>query len=187
MSMVRTLMIAVTLAGLATAARADDDRVGDLERRVDAMSKQLEALQLGEPADTAALAPRVGLAPGAARVYGLSRGTSVGGYGEMLFEKPDRTRQDDQLSGGVDRLDFLRAVFYVGHKFTDDLLFNSENEWEHSGVADEAEVEVDPSSGEGEAELSGEVVLVFAYLDRRLRPSVGVRAGKLLVPLGLVN
>ena len=52
---------------------------------------------------------------------------------------------------------------------------------------DEAEAVVDPVSGEGVAELTGEVVMEFAYLDWVARPWLGVRTGKVLVPMGIVN
>src|SRR5262245_48594759 len=97
---------------------AADDRVADLERKVDALTQEIESLKLGAVADTAVQTPRTGLGPGASKVYG-ARGVSIGGYGEMLLENFDRTREDDALSGARDRLDFLRAVFYLGYKFND--------------------------------------------------------------------
>src|SRR5262249_33897856 len=57
-----------------------------------------------------------GFGPGASKVYSAS-GVSIGGYGEMLYENFDRTREDDALSGALGRIDFLRAVIYAGYKF----------------------------------------------------------------------
>jgi hypothetical protein len=161
------------------AVRADE-RVDELERKVDALTQEIQDLKLGAVADTTRLVPRYGLGLGASKAYG-ARGVSVGGYGEMLYSK------FDGKVGEADRLDFLRHVLYLGYKFNDELLLNSEVEIEHAGVKDEAEVEVDPGTGEGETELSGEVVLEFAYLDWLLDPEINVRAGMLLVPLGLTN
>lgn len=186
----------VVLAALLTAslpvplhAQESNERVNELERKVDVLTQELANLKLGDgsaPMDTSRLRARFGLAPAAAKVYG-GHGASIGGYGEMLFEKIDRKREDDVSSGGTDRIDFLRQILYVGYKFDDRLLFNSEIEIEHAGVFDEAEVAVDPGTGEGSAELSGEVVLEFAYIDWRLRSQFGLRAGLLLVPVGLTN
>jgi hypothetical protein len=82
-------------------------------------------------------------------------------------------------------------VLYVGYRFDDALLFNSELAIEHAGVRDEAAVEgqADPLTGDvtGTAELSGEVVVEFAYLEWLHRRELGIRAGMLLVPLGIVN
>ncbi len=183
--------VVISSAGtsLPLAAQESAERVTELERKVDVLSQELANLKLGgdvAPADTARLRARYGLAPGAAKIYG-AHGVSIGGYGEMLFEKFDRTRENDALSNATDRIDFLRQILYVGYKFDERLLFNSEIEIEHAGVFDEADVVVDPGSGEGTAELSGEVVLEFAYVDWQLRPQFGLRAGMLLVPVGLTN
>ena len=185
---VLAMLLAISLP-LPLAAQESTERVNELERKVDVLTQELANLKLGDsgtPADTARLRSILGLAPAAAKVYG-GHGVSVGGYGEMLFENFDRTRENDALSGATDRIDFLRQILYVGYKFDDRLLFNSEIEIEHAGVFDEAEVEVDPTTGSGSAELTGEVVLEFAYIDWRMRPEFGLRAGMLLVPVGLTN
>jgi len=192
--MSRRLLMLACLAATALSvapAQAQDDRVSELERKVDVLTQELDALRLGAAADTTARPRAAWLAPAAAKVYGVARGVSIGGYGEMLYENFDRKREDDVLSRRLDRIDYLRNVLYVGYKFDDQLLFNSEIELEHGGVGDEAEVtgSADLGSGEvsGTAELSGEVVLEFAYVEWTPRPSFGMRAGLLLQPLGLVN
>ena len=177
----------VAVASLVVPARAQEERVAELERKVDVLMQEIERIRLGAVAETTSYAARPGFAPGASKVYGIAKGLSIGGYGEMLAQRPDRKREDDVASGGVERLDFLRAVFYIGHKFSDELLFNSEVELEHAGVTDEGEASVDPTTHEGEAVLSGEVTLEFAYLDWSARRAFGVRAGKLLVPMGFIN
>ncbi len=181
-----SLLLAVSVSAR---AQSTDQRLGDVEKKLDAALAELERLKLGGAASDTARSPvsRFGFAPGASRVYDIGGGTSVGGYGEMLFEAPDGEREDGAPSRMRPRADLLRAVFYVGHKFTPELLFNSEIEFEHSGIRDEAEALVDPLTGEGTAELTGEVVMEFGYLDWQARPWLGVRAGKLLVPMGLVN
>lgn len=173
----------------ARAAASDGEaRLTEIEKKLDAALAEISRLQTGAaPAETSSFRSRLGFAPAASKVYGVTSGLSIGGYGEMLFERPDRRREDGALANRASTLDLYRVVFYIGHKFNDELLFNSELEWEHSGVFDEAGVEVDPLSGEGEAELSGESVVEFAYLDWSRHRSFGVRAGKVLVPMGLVN
>jgi len=184
------LMLALTTAVPALA----QEPLAELERKVEALTEEIEALKLGAAGDTSSRVARVGrfgLAPAASKVYQGGRGVSIGGYGEALYENFDHDREDGAPSGRLDRLDYLRQVFYLGYKFTDDLLFNSEIELEHAGVHDEAGVEgqADPVTGvvEGTAELSGEVSLEFAYLDWALHRALGVRAGLLLLPLGMVN
>ena len=187
----RSLLASLLLIASPFAAHAQttDERLGSVEQKLDAALAEIERLKLGGSApDTAtAYGSRHGFGPAASRVYRSAGGPSIGGYGEMLFEKSDRTRENGALSNARPRADLLRAVFYIGHKFSPTLLFNSEIEFEHAGIKDEAEVAVDPLSGQGEAELSGEVVMEFAYIDWQVRRGLGLRAGKLLVPMGLVN
>ena len=164
------MMVAVLMA--AAPVRAQEERVSELERKVDVLTEEIERLKLGAVADTTAPVSRVGFAPAASKVYGAGRGVSIGGYGEMLLERFDHEGQDGASSSRAALLDFLRNVVYVGYKFDDQLLFNSEIEIEHAGVS---------------AEADGEVALEFAYLDWAPRRDLGVRAGMLLVPVGLTN
>ena len=131
-------------------------------------------MRLGESAPAAAAAggSTAGFGPAASKVYAVEQGLSIGGYGEMLYQGFDAQRDDGADSGRNDQLDFLRAVLYVGYKWNDDWLFNSEIEWEHA------------KAGEGQR---GEVAVEFAYLDRRIRPEINARAGLLLVPMGFIN
>jgi len=154
------------------AARAAAD-LAEIERRVDLLAAEIEKLKLAEAAPTAVADAAVpGLGPAASKVYRTADGLSIGGYGEMLYQSFDGTRDDGSPSGRDDRLDFLRAVVYFGYKWSDEWLFNSEIEFEHA------------EAGDGE---NGEVAVEFAYLERRIRPEVNVRAGLLLLPMGLVN
>ena len=187
------LCLAALMAGcvLSNPAVADDETSRELARRIDVLTQEVERLKRGTAADTTRLAARMGLGPSASKVYGASKGVSLGGYGEMLYENFDRERENGTPSGQLDRLDLLRSVLYVGYKFDDALLFNSEIEIEHAGIRDEATVEgqADPLTGDvtGTAELSGQVVVEFAYLEWLHRRELGIRAGLLLVPLGIVN
>jgi hypothetical protein len=92
--------------------------------------------------------------------------TSLGGYGELHYNEPDGIQRGE--------LDFHRFVLYLGHTFTDQLSFHSELEIEHTSLA----------AGE---ETGGEVALEQAFLDYRLHESLGIRAGLLLVPVGILN
>jgi hypothetical protein len=164
------------ILALSPPVAAEEDRVSELERKVDALTREIEQLNLGAAADTTHVA---------------ASGVSIGGYGEMLYENFDRKREDGAPSGRLDRVDFLRQVFQVGYRFSEELLFNSAVELEHAGGRDEAPVEgkADPVTGDvtGSAELSGRSVLEFAYVEWSRNPAFGVRTGLLLVPVGLLN
>jgi hypothetical protein len=141
----------------------------ELARRLDVLAAELERLRLGEAAATAAEG-EWGLGIAASKVYHEDQGLSIGGYGEMLYQDVDGQRDDGSPSGRSDEIDFLRAVFYVGYKFSDRWLFNSELEFEHASTGEDGEVSVE-----------------FAYLDYLARPSLNGRAGLLLVPMGFLN
>ena len=132
----------------------------ELARRIDALARQIADLQLGPVA--AAPESRHGFGPAASKVYAAGAGVSIGGYGEMLAS--------GEAQGGERTIDFVRQIVYVGYKFDDHLLFNSEIEFEHAST-----------------ELNGSVSTEFAYLDALLRPELNLRAGLVLVPMGFVN
>ncbi len=99
-----------------------------------------------------------GLGPAASKVYYQPKGLAIGGYGEVVYRHA--------LDAGTDQSDLLRAVLYVGYRFSERILFNAEIEFEHGGR---------------------ETGVEFAYLDFMLAPEVRLRAGNLLVPVGVVN
>jgi hypothetical protein len=137
---------------------------------VDAITRELEELRLGRDVVVEADSGIYGFGPAASKVYKVRQGVSLGGYGEVLYENFAGSREDDLPSGATDRLDALRAIVYVGYKFNDRILFNSELEFEH-----------------GSTEDGGSVSIEFAYLDYRLSPGFGLRAGLLLPPMGFIN
>lgn len=145
-------------------------QIAELERRIDLLAREIEKLRTGGATDETPLVGEKGLGPAAATVYRKDRGVAIGGYGEALYTNSARDRQDGQPSGKIDEFDYLRAVFYVGYKFSDSILFNSEIELEHA------------STGK-----SGSVSVEFAYLEFQTRPEIGLRAGMLLMPVGFIN
>ncbi len=141
-----------------------EERLSRLEQENEAMrealSQELESIRLGD------LVPEVteskhGMGPAASKIYQKDEGLSIGGYGEFLFQ---------QNSGSTDRADALRAITYFGYKFNDKFLFNSEIEYEH-----------------GSTSKSGSASLEFGYLDYMHSEAFNLRAGLVLVPMGLVN
>src|SRR2546426_1290701 len=110
----------------------------------------------------------IGLLPSLVQAQSADSGSSatshVSGYMEVHFSKPvdaDAT------------LDFRRFVLLFTHRFSDRIRFVSELEVEHAVV-------------EG-LEEKGEVELEQAYLDFVIDRRLSIRAGQLLVPVGLIN
>ena len=137
----------------------DQIDVEELERRIDILADELERLRSGEAERevTVERARALGLAPSAAATYAQDAGVSIAGYGEMLYE--------NYTSSKTNQFDFLRAILYAGYRFNDRFLFNSEIEVEHAK----------------------EVFVEFAYIDFLTTENIGLRAGMLLIPMGLVN
>ncbi len=146
------------------------DRFANIERKIDVLADEVERLKLGESLLTEVGESEYGLGRAASKVYQVEQGLSLGGYGEMLYSGYDSTRDDGAPADRDDQLDFLRAVLYVGYKFNDHWVFNSEIEIEHTSTDKE-----------------GSVSLEFAYFDYLWKPELNVRGGLLLVPVGFVN
>ena len=144
----------------------------EMERKIEILTREIEKKRMGDIV-TPVYESKHGFAPAAAKVYHVDKGVSIGGYGEMIYKNVESTRDDDRPSGSQDTLDFVRAIIYLGYKYTDKILFNSEFEFEHAST----------SNGGSRGEVSVE----FANLDFALFPSFGIRTGLLLVPVGIRN
>ncbi|HUE77838.1 MAG TPA: FAD:protein FMN transferase, partial [Longimicrobiales bacterium] len=153
----------MTTPSKASSAAQDTTEIERLKAQVDAITRELERMRLGGDVVARADTGVLGFGPAASKVYKVAEGVSVGGYGEVLYRWQADELEDGTASETLNRWDALRAILYVGYRFTDRLLFNSEIEIEH---ADEAYLE-------------------FAYLDYRLSDALGLRGGLLLAPIGL--
>jgi len=154
----------------ALVASRDTTEIEELRRRLDAVVRELERLRLGGEIVVADTAGAFGFAPAASKVYRAGHGVSIGGYGEVLYENFASEGEDGSASGATDQIDALRAIVYVGYKFNDRILFNSEIEFEH-----------------GSTDQAGSASIEFAYLDYFLGDDFGLRAGLLLPPMGFLN
>lgn len=171
------LLSAVLALNPVVALAQDAAKLTELERKLDAVTQEIEKLKLGEAAaEPAATESVLGFAPAASKVYRAQPNkVSIGGYGEMIYQNFSKRRQDAGPAGVRDEADFLRAILYAGYKFNDWILFNSEVEFEHG------------TTKVGGGANRGEVSVELAAIDFRFRPELGVRAGMLLMPMGLLN
>lgn len=183
------------LTGAPVGAQSDadlarEDRISDLERKVEILTEELERVrsEAAVPSEPSGYSARYGYAPAASKVYGLTRGLSLGGYGEGYYTNflhddgagadPDRTEKGPALaaSEALDQTDLLRLVLYVGYKFSENIVFNSEIEFEHARTG-----------GAGASAGEGSVSVELAALDFFLHDAVNARAGLLLLPMGFLN
>ena len=151
-------------------ASAETGDVKKLERKTDVLSQEVEKLRtnLAIP-EEAKYKSAYGLGPAASKIYQVGKGLSIGGYGEANYQAFVGDKGEN-----VDNADMERLVLYAGYKFTDNILFNSEIEFEHA------------TTGEG-SEEKGEVSVEFAALDFFIDPLANIRAGLVLMPMGFVN
>ncbi len=152
-------------------------QVEELKRQIDVLTREIENLKSAAPETTPEASGSrgsFGLGPAASKIYGVTRGVSIGGYGEAIYQNFDRRRDDGEASDRTDSIDLARAVFYFGYKFDEHFLFNSEIEYEHA------------TTGEGDEE-KGEVSVEFAYLDYLIRREFNLRAGLVLQPVGFLK
>jgi len=136
----------------------------EIRRQIDILSKEIESLKNNQE-KTAVVAdqPQYGMGAAASKVYRSEPGVAFGGYGELQYERPSGT--GERPTANVEK-----AVLYTGYKFNKNILFNSELEVEDAST-----------------ERGGNVSIEFAYLDFLSRPEVNVRAGLVLLPVGLIN
>ncbi len=146
------------------------DTLKEHQRQIEILTQEIERLKLGEVA-APAYETQYGLGPAAAKVYSLKKtGVSLAGYGEVVYENFAKKKDDGASSGINDKIDFLRNVVYVGFRFNDWIVFNSEVEFEHA------------STGKG-----GEVSVEFGYIDLMFSRNFNLRVGMVLPPVGIVN
>ena len=152
---------------------APETDVSQIERKTDVLTEELEKLrtELVIPEKTE-YKSEYGFGPAASKIYHVQQGLSIGGYGEANYQAilNDKSTNPDGTVKNSNNADFERLVLYTGYKFNDNILFNSEIEFEHS------------STGK-----NGEVSVEFAALDFFINPMANVRAGMVLMPMGFIN
>jgi hypothetical protein len=117
-----------------------------------------------------------------------------GGYGEMVASFMDYgINRFSGLSAGNSRenrnsIAIPRAVLALDYKFTPKWILGMEIEFEGGGVGVETELE-SSENGEYETEMEkgGEVALEQFHITRLIHPAFNVRAGHMIVPVGLTN
>jgi hypothetical protein len=95
----------------------------------------------------------------------VGEGTTLWGYGQLDYNRPTARPADAQF-------DLSRAVIGFNHVFDESTRLYGELEWEHAIAS---------------AEDAGESEVEQLYIEHALAPSYGVRAGLMLVPIGLLN
>ena len=150
-------VVAALIAALAWTGTAMAEE-GDLEERVRQLEEQLKNKPAQtEKEDKGYLSALSDHKAGEGMSFG--QGTSLGAYGEFIY---------NNVFGGrtaKDTFDARRVVLFVGHEFSDEWRFFAEIEFEHAE----------------------EVFVEQAFLDWQPSEHLGLQAGVLLLPLGIIN
>lgn len=160
----RYILLAFVVLFVVTPARADESSPpSNAPTSVSELERRLDVLadQLEKfeigRAYAKADQSQYGMGPAASKIYRATPGVTLGGYGEL--------ESVFNLENSNDYIDLYRVILYAGYKFNDQWVFNSEIEFEH---VDELSVE-------------------FAYIDYLAWPEFSMRAGHMLVPMGIIN
>ena len=136
-----------------------------LEQRLDQMQKEMESLKQQLAEEKTIRNQQVAAVQSAAETRkNEASATTIGGYGEAVYNNYRDASVKDQA-------DLKRFVLFFGHRFNDRLRLYSELEVEHALV----------EGGQGE------LAMEQAYIEYGLQPSINLRAGLLLMPLGFLN
>jgi hypothetical protein len=166
--------LAVSLLFVATSALAQTSPEADLARKVEQLAAELVKVQaqLAELQRQRTVEPQApATASAAATPNGASStaprepATVLSSYGEINYNRPTKASENAQA-------DVRRFVIGIQHRFDEKTKVVGEVEVEHAVS----------SSGD-----PGEVAIEQAYVEHQLRPSLAVRAGLFLMPVGLLN
>ncbi len=137
-----------------------------LEQKIQQLSQEQEELkaQLRDLKAQGPAAPST-QAPEAVRTPSLFDNLSLWGYGEIYYTRPVH-------QGSLTQEDLYRAVFGIGYRFDERVVFNSEYEIEHA-VASAGDV--------------GEFEVEQFYVDFQPTDWLTVTAGLFLMPFGFLN
>ncbi|WP_457640101.1 porin [Persephonella sp.] len=143
----------------------------DIEQRLkllEEQNKQLieEMASLKQQVEIPELSQQMfgGMGYAASKVYFTPHGLSIGGYGEIVYERFEKSYIKDFT-------DIYRFIPYIGYKFNDWIILNSEIEFEHGAYQ----------------ERGGKVIVEFLYMDFLFNDYFNLRLGNFLIPMGITN
>ena len=152
-----SLLAAIALPALAQETPADQAPATQADLK--ALSEEVRRLKLElSVPDVIQFGSYAGAGAGASRVHQQPKGLSIGGYGEVVYTNFADNR--------ADFAEVLRLVLYVGYRFNEMIVFNSEIEFEHG---------------------AREIGIEMAYFDFIFLDQLKLRVGNVLVPVGFLN
>lgn len=119
------------------------------------------------------------LGQAASKVYHAKSAVSLGGYGEYKFKKYTDFKNYSSETANETRekseFNIVRFVPYIGFRFNDWIVMNTEIEFEDGGARSD------------DTKNYKYAIVEFSYLDFMFDPAYALRIGHILVPMGLTN
>jgi len=119
------------------------------------------------------------LGEGASKVYHTNNEVSIGGYGEYRYKKYSgyKNTTSDIYNNNLNKGEFniVRFVPYIGFKFNDWIVMNTEIEFEDGGARSD------------DTKNYKYAIVEFSYIDFLISDSFALRIGHILTPMGLIN
>ncbi len=168
-----------------------------MQSQIDALKAEVETLKRSQQQSESSLIEEVAtlkesiFAPGeqyesfssmgeaASKVYHSRGSVSIGGYGEYKYKKYTEFKNYASDSANETRrkgeYNIVRFVPYIGFKFNDWIVMNTEIEFEDGGARSD------------DTKNYKYAIVEFSYLDFLFDPALSLRVGHILVPMGLTN
>jgi len=152
--------------------KAMTERLDAMESKQDTLVEETTNLQTGFTYNVVDVDfSHNGMGAAASKVYKSKSPLSIGGYGEMNYQNKENA---DNIA------DVYRFVPYIGYRFSDNIILNTELEFEHGGAKE----------GANDAQAGGDygyAVIEFMYLDFLINENFNLQAGLVLAPMGIIN
>lgn len=167
----KLIVILFILLALPKTAFSQHDSLQEIRRHIEILTEEIERIKFGSVDPDISFEPTSGLGAAASKVYLLKKtGVSIAGYGEVVYENFSQKLDNGTHSTKLDQLDFLRNIIYVGYRYNDWILFNSEVEFEHATTSN-----------------GGSVSVEFGYIELMFSRQINFRIGMVLPPMGITN
>ena len=178
---------------LAAAVMADTD----LQSQIDALKAEVETLKTEREQSEEVLVEEIGslkdaiyspvdqyesfssMGAAASKVYYAKSAVSIGGYGEYEIKKYFNYKNYDSDTANDTRnkteWNIVRFVPYIGFRFSDWIVMNTEIEFEDGGARSD------------DTKNYKYAIIEFSYIDFLFDPAYALRIGHILVPMGITN
>lgn len=170
---------------------------GELLEQIQSLKSDIQTMKVEQEEQTSALLDEIAnsssntndsatkyesfssLGVAASKVYHSDDSVSLGGYGEYSFTKyTDYKNYSDDTSNKTRKkseLNVVRFVPYIGFKYDDWIVMNTEIEFEDGGARSD------------DTKNYKYAIVEFSYLDFLIKEEFALRVGHILVPFGQVN